>query len=155
MRRLVKVLLTLIVTSVIVVPVGLHFYISYKNLRVDVDEQESGVISIEEATITLRIVLVFENDGGSELYVPPTSFEVWADGVYAGPGESDGVTVPGDGVATTEATITIEALRVPLAFTELMDGGEDQILVKGDAHIDILGISFDIPFEESFTVQVP
>ena len=87
--------------------------------------------------------------------MPPTTFEVWADGVYAGPGESEGVTVPAGGIATSEATATIANFEAPVAFSALMDLEKDRIRVKGDAHMDILGISFDIPFDESFTVQVP
>ncbi len=155
MGRLLKVLVVLLVIVIVVAAVGLYLYSQYENLDVDVDEGASGVSTYTATTIELRIALVFKNQGGRELYVPPTTYDAWADGLPIGEGRTEEVTVPANGIATTVSTLTVEQAKAPAAFLALIDAGKDRIRVKGDAHLDIWGITFDIPFDRTFTMQVP
>jgi LEA14-like dessication related protein len=155
MGRLVKVLVVLLVIIIVIAAFGLYLYSQYENLDVDVDEGASGVSLYTTTTIELRIVLIFRNEGGRELTVPPTTYDAWADGVPAGEGQTEEVTVPANGIATTVTTLIVDKAQAPAAFLALIDAQKDKIRVKGDAHLDILGMTFDIPFDRTFSMQVP
>lgn len=142
----------IIIIVVIAASVGIYL-MQYDHLKVDVDEAQSGLTVSSASALELLVVLVFENTGSVELVVPPTSFDVWADGVYAGPGESEGVKVPAGAQVRTTARIDINVLTAPQAYYNLADDGEDRIRLKGEAHVDVLLFTLDFPFDETFTVD--
>jgi hypothetical protein len=89
-----------------------------------------------------------------ELYVPPTTFDVRVDGVDAGPGKSEAVTVPAGGRAWTTAVVTVDRANAPGAYLALMDRGSDRITLDGEAHVEVGPFTLDFPFQESFTMDV-
>ena len=151
--RLAYVLLIIVVVIVVIVAsIGIYL-MQYDNLKVDVDEAQSGLTVSSTSALELLVVLVFENTGTVELTVPPTTFDVWADGVYAGPGTSEGVKVPGGATVRSTARVDINLLTAPQAYYNLVDEGKDRIRLKGEAHVDVLLFTLDFPFDETFTVD--
>ncbi len=148
-----KLLVVVIVIVIVAAIVGLYV-LQYKHLDVDVDQGQSGVDFLTSQGLELRIVLRFVNDGKLDLIVPPTTFDTWADGVYAGPGKSEGVTVPAGGMATAVARVDVNIFSAPAAFAVLIDEGPDTIRLKGEAHVNVLLFTLDFPFDESFKIDV-
>jgi len=149
-----KLLAVVIVVLVVLGAVGVYVYVQYKRLGVDLDRSQSGVALYNALEVQLRIAIRFTNDGAIDLLVPPTDFQAWADGALLGPGDTPEARVPAHGSATTQALLTVAAANAPEAYRALADIGRDTIRVKGDAHLTILGMTFDVPFDESFTVTV-
>ncbi len=153
MGRALTVLVVVVVVLVVLGAAAAYVYAQYKQLKVDVDSQRSGVAYVTVTEIQLRIVLVLRNDGSIELLVPRTTFNVWADGVLVGPGDTPEVRVPAGGTTSTQALLTISSVQAPAAYLALADAGKDSIRVKGDAHLEVLGFNVAIPFEQTFTVD--
>lgn len=154
MSKMIKVLVVILVV-VAVVAVTIGYYVSqYDNLSVDVDRTQSSYDIPAPDQVRLNLVLVLSNAGSRELYVPPTTFDVRVDGVDAGPGSSGEVTVPAGGKAWTSATVTVDRDKAPLAYLALVDLGTDKITLIGEAHVDVGPFTVDIPFEESFYMDV-
>ena len=154
MGRLLIVLVVIVVVLIIAaVVVGLYIR-QYQNLDVDVDSARSNysvkVGNVYELTLVLRLT----NDGSVDLYVPPTTFDLYVDGVKAGPGEAAKVTVPAGGMAWTTAVVEVSEAHAPLAFIALVDPGEDKITLIGEAHVEVGPFTLDYPFEESFMMKV-
>jgi len=147
---LVVIVVVLIIAAVVV---GLYIR-QYQNLDVDVDSAKSNysvkVGDVYELTLVLRLT----NDGSVDLYVPPTTFDLYVDGVKAGPGEAAEVTVPAGGMAWTTAIVEVSEAHAPLAFIALVDPGEDKITLIGEAHVEVGPFTLDYPFEESFMMRV-
>ena len=154
MSRWLKVLVVLMVV-VAILAVSMALYVrQYDNLSVDVDTQESSHSFPSPDEVELRLVLVLSNAGTVELYVPPTTFDLRVDGVDAGPGRSDPVTVPAGGRAWTTAVVMVDRDVAPLAFVALVDPGRDRITLDGEAHVDVGPFTLDFPFQESFYMEV-
>lgn len=153
MRPMHKVLVVIAVILVVLMAIGIYV-LQYKNLEVDVDSSESGVNRLGPQDMELRIVLRFKNTGDTDLAVPPTDFEVWVDGLYVGPGKSDGVDVPGGGTVWSTAIVEVSNRATPLAFAALVDPGSDQVRLKGEAHVEVGPFTLDFPFDETFKVDV-
>jgi LEA14-like dessication related protein len=152
MGALAKLAVIVVIILVIVGGIGLYL-LQYKNLEVDLDKSRSGVSLSGQNALELVVVIEFTNTGSIDLVVPPTDFEVFADGIYAGPGESEGVTVPAGGKAWATATVDINAFSVPAAYLALVDAGKDTIRLKGEAHVQVGPFNLDFPFDESFSVD--
>jgi LEA14-like dessication related protein len=150
---LAKKLVVIFVILLVVVFAIAIYVLQYKNLEVGLDDGQSGVEVMGPQDIELRIVLRFTNTGSIELAVPPTDFEVWVDGIYAGPGKSDRVEVPAGGTVWTTAIVSIGHSSVPLAFAALVDPGKDEIRLKGEAHVEVGPFTFDFPFDETYKVE--
>lgn len=154
MSRLVKVLVVvMVVIAIIAVSVALYVR-QYDNLDVGVDTQESSHSSPTEDKVELRLVLVLSNSGTVELYVPPTTFDLRVDGVDAGPGSSEAVTVPAGGRAWTTAVVMVDRAIAPLAYLALVDPGRDKITLDGEAHVEVGPFTLDFPFQESFYMEI-
>jgi hypothetical protein len=154
MSRLVKVLVVLLVI-VAIAAVSISYYVSlYDNLSVEVDTSQSTHSFPSPDTVELHLVLALTNTGSRDLYVPPTTFDLRVDGVDAGPGSSDAVTVPGGGKAWTTAVVTVDRALAPLAYLALVDSGRDKITLVGEAHVDVGPFTLDLPFEESFYMDI-
>jgi len=154
MSRLVQILVVLL-AIVAITAVSIGYYVSqYDNLSVDVDTFQSTHTYPSPDTVELHLVLVLTNTGSGDLYVPPTTFEMHVDGVDAGPGSSDPVTVPGGGKAWTTAVVMVDRDIAPLAYVALIDNGRDKITLVGEAHVDVGPFTLDIPFEESFYMDI-
>lgn len=149
-----KLLAVVVVVLVVLGAVGVYVYVQYRRLGVDLDRSQSGVALYTAQQIQLRIAIRFTNDGAIELLIPPTTFRAWADGAFLGPGDTPEARVPAHGSATAQALLTIAAANAPDAYRALADVGRDTIRVKGDARLTILGMTFDVPFDESFTLTV-
>ncbi len=149
-----KLLAVVVIVLVVLGAVGLYVYMQYKQLGVDLDRSQSGLALHSAQEVQLRIAIRFTNDGALELLIPPTDFQAWADGAFLGPGDTPEARVPAHGSVTTQALLTVALANAPDAYWALADPGKDDIRVKGDAHLDILGMTFDVPFDESFTVSV-
>ena len=103
MSRLLKVLVVvMLVIAVAAVAVAMYVR-QYDNLEVGVDTQQSSHSFPSSDQVELHLVLVLSNTGSVDLYVPPTTFDLRIDGVDAGPGSSEDVTVPAGGRAWTTA----------------------------------------------------
>jgi len=140
---------------VAITAVSIAYYVSqYDNLSVDVDKLQSTHSFPSPDTVKLRLVLELTNTGSGDLYVPPTTFDMHVDGVEAGPGKSEAVTVPGGGKAWTTAEVTVDRDIAPLAYLALVDIGRDKITLVGEAHVDVGLFTLDIPFEESFYMDI-
>ncbi len=154
MGRLFIVLVVIAVALIIAAAVVGLYIREYQNLEVDVDSARSNysvkVGDVYELTLVLRLT----NDGSVDLYVPPTTFDLYVDGVKAGPGEAEGVTVPAGGMAWTTAIVEVSEAHAPLAFIALVDPGEDKITLIGEAHVEVGPFTLDYPFEESFMMKV-
>jgi hypothetical protein len=154
MSRLVKVLVVvMVVITIAAVSVALYVR-QYDNLDVGVDTQESSHSFPTEDTVELRLVLVLSNTGTVELYVPPTTFDLRVDGVEAGPGSSEAVTVPAGGRAWTTAVVMVDRDIAPLAYLALVDLGRDKITLDGEAHVEVGPFTLDFPFQESFYMEI-
>lgn len=154
MSRALKVLIVvMVVIAIVAVSIGL--YVSqYDNLDIDVDTYQSSHSFPTEDTIELNLVIVLTNTGSVDLYVPPTTFDLKVDGVNAGPGKSEAVTVPAGGKAWSTAVVTVDRDIAPLAFLALVDIGRDKITLDGEAHVDVGPFTLDFPFEESFYMEI-
>jgi hypothetical protein len=151
---LVQVLVVLLAILAITA-VSIGYYVSqYDNLSLDVDTFQSSHSYPSPDTVELHLVIVMTNSGSGDLYVPPTTFDMRVDGVEAGPGKSDSVTVPGGGKAWTTAVVTVDRAIAPLAYLALIDVGRDKITLVGEAHVDVGPFTLDIPFEESFYMEI-
>lgn len=148
--NLFRAVIAIIIIVVVIVLVVAYYVAQYKNLDVDVEERQSTVSRISTDEVDLRIVLKFKNKGSVDLDVPPTTFDTWVDGEYAGKGTSPAVTVPGGGMATVVAIVNIDRNDAPDAFLALVDAGDDTVRVKGKAHVDLWFLTFDYPFERTF-----
>jgi LEA14-like dessication related protein len=154
MSRWLKVLVV-VMAIIAVSAVSIAWYVSqYDNLELDIDVGQSTHSYPTSDTIELRLVIALTNTGSVELYVPPTTFDLRVDGVDAGPGESEAVTVPAGGKAWSTAVVTIDRAIAPLAYLALIDPGQDKITMKGEAHVEVGPFTLDFPFEESFTMDV-
>ncbi|MCJ2540191.1 MAG: hypothetical protein LN414_02850 [Candidatus Thermoplasmatota archaeon] len=154
MSRLLKVLVVvMVVIAIVAVSIGLYVR-QYDNLKLDVDTAQSSHSFPTEDVIELRLMIVLTNTGTVDLFVPPTTFDLHVDGVDAGPGSSEAVTVPAGGKAWAKAVVTVDQDIVPLAFMALIDDGRDQITMIGEAHVDVGPFTLDFPFEESFYMDV-
>ncbi len=153
MGALRKLAVVIAIVLIILGALGLYL-LQYKNLEVDVDESRSGISVSGTRALELVVAIVFTNTGKVDLIIPPTEFDVFADGVYAGPGESKGVTVPAGERVTTTARVDISALTAPAAYLALVDSGEDTIRLKGVAYVEVGPFTLDFPFDESFQVDV-
>jgi LEA14-like dessication related protein len=153
-RRLFIVLIVIVVVLIIAAAsVGLYIR-QYQHLDVDVDSAKSN-FSVEIGDVyELTLVLRLTNDGSVDLYVPPTTFDLYVDGVKAGPGEAEKVTVPAGSMAWTTAIVEISQAHAPLAYIALVDPGEDKITMIGEAHVEVGPFMLDYPFEESFMMNV-
>ena len=152
--RLFIVLVVIVVALVIAVAIVGMYIRQYQHLHVDVDSAKSNY-SIEVGDVyELTLVLRLTNDGSVDLYVPPTTFDLYVDGVKAGPGEAAEVTVPAGGMAWTTAIVEVSEAHAPLAFIALVDPGEDKITLIGEAHVEVGPFTLDYPFEESFMMNV-
>jgi len=153
-RRLFIVLIVIVVV-LIIAAASVGLYISqYQHLNVDVDSAKSNY-SVEIGDVyELTLVLRLTNDGSVDLYVPPTTFDLYVDGVKAGPGEAEKVTVPAGSMAWTTAIVEISQAHAPLAYIALVDPGEDKITMIGEAHVEVGPFTIDYPFEESFMMKV-
>ena len=149
-----KLLAVLVVVLVVLGAVGIYVYTQYRQLGVDLDRSKSGIALYNAQQVQLRIAIRFTNDGAIDLVIPPTDFQAWADGAFLGPGDTPEARVPAHGTVTTQALLTVAAANAPDAYWALADPGRDTVRVKGDAHLDILGMTFVVPFDESFTVTV-
>ena len=148
-----KLLAVLVVLALVVVVATAYVYAQYKRLEVGVDQSGSGVSYAGVGEYQIRVVLRFTNDGAVRLVLPPTDFQMWIDGVYAGPGDTVKAVVPAHGSTTTTAIVTVSQANALGAFLALTDIGKDTILVKGEAHLSFLGIGFDYPFDGTFSVS--
>jgi len=154
MSRTVQVMVVLL-AIVAIVAVSIGYYVSqYDNLSMDVDTMQSSHSYPTPDIVKLHLVIVLTNSGSGDLYVPPTTFDMQVDGVDAGPGKSDSVTVPGGGKAWTTAEVTVDRDIAPLAYVALIDVGRDKITLVGEAHVDVGLFTLDIPFEESFYMEI-
>jgi LEA14-like dessication related protein len=152
--RPLKVLVVIIVVlAVVAVAIGLYIN-QYRHLDVDIDSARSGYTVERTDVYRLTLVLRLTNSGGVDLLVPPTTFDVYIDGVEAGPGEAESVTVPANSMAWTTAIVEIDKVNAPLAYLALVDDGEDTITLDGEAHVDLGIYTLDYPFEESFKMDV-
>ena len=154
MRRLHKALLAILVVGLVTVSIIAWYIMQYDKLEVDADAARSGHEYTSADELELRLVLRLTNTGGVDLYVPPTSFDAYVDGVFIGPGTAEEVTVPSGGSAWTTAVLHVNALTAPAAYAALVDPGEDTISIIGEAYVDIGPITFDYPFEERFKMDV-
>ena len=154
MSRLVQVVVVLLaILAISAVSIG--YYVSqFDNLSVDVDTFQSSHSYPAPDKVKLHLVIVMSNSGSGDLHVPPTTFDMKVDGVDAGPGKSDAVTVPGGGKAWTTAEVTVDRAIAPLAYLALIDVGRDKITLVGEAHVDVGPFTLDIPFEESFYMDI-
>lgn len=148
-----KLLVVLVVLAVIIGAGAVYVYAQYKRLQVGVDQSSSGISFAGVGEFKIRVVLRFTNDGAVKLYLPPTDFSMWIDGIYAGPGDTVKAVVPAHGSTTTTAIVTVSQSNAAQAFWALADAGKDTILVKGKAHLSFLGIGFDYPFDGTFSVS--
>jgi hypothetical protein len=148
-----KLLVVLLVLAVIIGAGAAYVYPQYKRLQVDVDQPGSGISYAGVGEFQVRVVLRFTNDGAVRLYLPPTDFSMWIDGIYAGPGDTVKGVVPAHGSTTTTAIVTVSQSNAAQAFWALADAGKDTILVKGRAHLSFLGVGFDYPFDGTFSVS--
>jgi hypothetical protein len=148
-----KLLAVIVVLAVIIGAGAAYVYTQYTRLQVDVDQPGSGISYAGGLEYQIRVVLRFTNDGAVKLYLPPTDFSMWIDGVYAGPGDTVKAVVPARGSTTTTAIVTVSQSNAAQAFVALADAGKDTILVKGKAHLKFLGIGFDYPFDGTFSVS--
>lgn len=149
-----KVLVAVVVVvAILAVAVGLYIN-QYQHLGVDVDSARSGHVLLAGDVYRLTLSLRLTNEGSVDLIVPPTTFELYVDGVHAGPGEAEGVTVPAGGMAWTTATVDVSAASAPLAYLALADPGSDKITLDGEAHVDVGPFTLDFPFNESFQMDV-
>jgi hypothetical protein len=154
MSRPLKVLVVVMVV-VAIIAVSLALYVrQYDNLSVDVDARQSSHSFPSGDTVRLDLVLVLTNSGDVELYVPPTTFDLRVDGVDAGPGKSDAVTVPAGGRVWTTAEVMVDRDVAPLAYLALVDPGADRITLDGEAHVDVGPFTLDFPFQETFTMDI-
>ncbi len=154
MGRGIKILVV-VMAIVAIVAVSIGLYVSqYDNLEVDVDVAQSSYSRPGPDSVELHIVFVLTNTGSVELYVPPTTFDLDVDGVYAGPGSSKAVTVPAGGKAWSTAEVTVDSATAPLAYLALVDVGTDTITLDGEAHVDVGPFTLDFPFKESFKMNV-
>lgn len=147
-----KLLVVLVVLAVVIGAGAAYVYTQYKRLDVGVDQSGSGLGYAGSGEFQIRVVLRFTNDGAVKLYLPPTDFSMWVDGVYAGPGATVKAVVPAHGSTTTTAIVTVSQANAAQAFWALADAGKDTVLVKGKAHLRFLGIGFDYPFDGTFSV---
>jgi LEA14-like dessication related protein len=152
MGALAKIAVVVVIILVILGGIGIYL-LQYRNLEVDLDKSRSGVAISGENALELVVVIEFTNTGSIDLKVPPTDFEVYADGIYAGPGKSEGVTVPAGRKAWATAKVDINAFTAPAAYIALVDAGKDTIRLKGEAHVDVGPFTLDFPFDESFSVE--
>lgn len=148
-----RILIGTLVVLVILVLAVAFYVLQYRNLDVGVDESRSTVMVKGPSEFELVIVLHLINDGSISLSVPPTTFDVWADGVFVGPGKSEAVRVPAGGEAWSTARVRVTTVSAPLAYAALSDSGKDTIRLKGDAHVDLGPFTLDVPFDETFTVD--
>jgi LEA14-like dessication related protein len=154
MSRLLKVLV-LIMAIVAISAVSIALYVrQYDNLDIDIDTFQSSHSFPTPDTIELNLVIVLTNTGSVELYVPPTTFVLNVDGVNAGPGKSEAVTVPAGGRAWAAAVVTVDHDIAPLAYLALIDSGRDKITMVGEAHVDVGPVTLDFPFEETFYMDI-
>ena len=154
LRPLFKIL-AVVAVILVVSAVAIGLYVSqYRHLEVDVDSARSGYSVHETDVYQLTLVLRLTNSGNVDLLVPPTTFDLFIDGVKAGPGEADSVTVPANGMAWTTAIVDVDKTLAPQAYLALVDNGEDTITLVGEAHVDLGFMTFDYPFEESFKMKV-
>jgi len=154
MGRGIKILVV-VMAVVAIVAVSIGLYVSqYDNLDVDVDVGQSSYTRPTADAVELHLVFVLTNTGSVDLYVPPTTFDVDVDGVYAGPGSSEAVTVPAGGKAWSTAEVTVDSLSAPLAYLALVDAGTDTITLDGEAHVEVGPFTLDFPFKESFRMDV-
>jgi LEA14-like dessication related protein len=154
MSRLLKVLVVvMLVIAVAAVAVAMYVR-QYDNLEVGVDTQQSSHSFPSSDQVELHLVLVLSNTGSVDLYVPPTTFDLRIDGVDAGPGSSEDVTVPAGGRAWTTAVVTVDKTDAPLAYFALVDPGQDKITLDGEAHVDVGPFTLDFPFQQSFYMNV-
>lgn len=154
MSRLLKVLVV-VMALVAIAAVSIGLYVSqYDNLDIDIDTFQSSHSFPTEGTIELNLVIELTNSGSVELYVPPTTFDLNVDGVDAGPGKSEAVTVPAGGKAWTTAVVTVDLDIAPLAYLALIDDGRDKITMIGEAHVDVGPVTLDFPFEEVFYMDI-
>lgn len=152
-KLVIAVVAILVIIAVAAIAIG--YYVSqYDNLSVDVDTSQSSHDVPAPDQIRLNLVLVLSNSGSGDLYVPPTTFDLRVDGVDAGPGSSEAVTVPGGGRAWTTATVIVDKADAPLAYVALVDPGKDKITLDGTAHVDVGPFTLDVPFEQSFYMDV-
>ena len=152
--RGVKVLVVVaVIVIILAVVIGLYIR-QYQHLGVDVDSARSGHVRLSSDVYELTLVLRLTNDGSVDLYVPPTTFDLYVDGVLAGPGEAERVTVPAGGMAWTTAVVEVSSISAPQAFLALADPGVDKITLVGEAHVEVGPFTLDFPFEESFEMNV-
>lgn len=154
MRRLHKVLLVILVVGLVIASIVTWYIMQYDKLEVDADAARSGYEYTSADELELKLVLRLTNTGSVDLYVPPTSFDAYVDGVFIGPGTAEKVTVPSGGSAWTTAILHVNALTAPAAYAALVDLGVDTITLIGEAFVDVGPITFDYPFEETFKMQV-
>jgi len=148
-----KLLVVLVVLAIVIGVGAAYVYTQYRRLQVGVDQSSSGISYAGAGEFQIRVVLRFTNDGAVKLFLPPTDFSMWIDGVYAGPGDTVKAVVPAHGSTTTTAIVTVSQANALDAFLALADAGKDTILVKGNAHLSFLGIGFDYPFDGTFSVS--
>jgi LEA14-like dessication related protein len=154
MNRMIKILIVVMaIIAIVAVSIGLYVN-QYNNLDVGIDVAQSTHSRPTPETIELHLVFVLSNSGSVELYVPPTTFDLHVDGVKAGPGSSEAVTVPAGGKAWSTAVVTVDQSIAPLAYLALVDPGKDKITLVGEAHVDVGPFTLDFPFEESFQMDV-
>jgi hypothetical protein len=154
MSRWLKVLVV-VMAAIAVSAVSIGWYVSqYDNLELGIDVGQSSHSMPTADTVELRLVIVLTNTGSVDLVVPPTTFNLHVDGVYAGPGSSEEVTVPEDGKAWATAVVTVDRAIAPLAYLALVDPGQDKITMVGEAHVDVGPFTLDFPFEESFFMDI-
>ncbi len=154
LRRPIKIL-AVVAVILVVVAVAIGLYIDqYRYLEVDVDSARSGYSIKETDVYQLTLVLRLTNSGSVDLLVPPTTFDMYIDGIKAGPGKAESVTVPANSMAWTTAVVDVNKTLAPLAYLALVDDGEDTITLVGEAHVDLGFMTLDHPFEESFKMDV-
>jgi LEA14-like dessication related protein len=154
MSRWIKVLVV-VMAIIAISAISIGWYVSqYDNLELDIDVGQSSHSFPTSDTIELRLVIALTNTGSVELFVPPTTFDLSVDGVDAGPGKSEAVTVPAGGKAWATAVVTVDKDIAPLAYLALIDPGPDKITMVGEAHVEVGPFTLDFPFEETFTMDV-
>ncbi len=154
MSRLLKVLVVVLVIIAIAAVVLALYVRQYDNLDVGIDTKQSSHSFPSQDQVELRLVLVLSNTGTVDLYVPPTTFDLRVDGVDAGPGSSEEVTVPAGGRVWTTAVVMVDRDIAPLAYLALVDLGRDKITLDGEAHVEVGPITLDFPFKESFYMDI-
>ena len=154
MGRLLKVIVAVMAIIAIVALAVAAYLLQYDNLEIGVDTSRTTGTYVSPQGLELRIVFVLTNTGDADLVVPPTTFDLFVDGVYAGPGESVGVTVPARGSAWSTAIVAIDSTTAPAAYIALVDPGQDTIRLIGEAHVDVGPVTLDFPFDESFKMDL-